>query len=57
VELAEGPASAGPVAAVLATRAVLGFGATWSTVSCAVVLALPAVRAVSAPPSRPAKAD
>jgi hypothetical protein len=45
-------AAAGPVAAVLGARAVLGFGAAWSTLSCAVVLALPAVRAVSAPPSR-----
>jgi hypothetical protein len=43
-------AAAGPVAAVLGARAVLGFGAVWSTLSCAVVLALPAVRAVSAPP-------
>jgi hypothetical protein len=43
-------AAAGPVAAVLGARAVLGFGAAWSTLSCAVVLALPAVRAVSAPP-------
>ncbi len=43
-------AAAGPVAAVLGARAVLGFGAAWATLSCAVVLALPAVRAVSAPP-------
>ena len=47
-------AAAGPVSAVLGTRAVLGFGAAWSTASCAVVLALPAVRAVTAPPPRPA---
>jgi MFS family permease len=40
-------AAAGPLAAVLGARAVLGFGAAWSTVSCAVVLALPAVRAVT----------
>jgi MFS family permease len=46
-------AAAGPVAAVVGARAVLGFGAAWSTVSCAVVLALPAVRAVTAlPPAR-----
>jgi hypothetical protein len=32
---------------------VLGFGAAWSTLSCAVVLALPAVRAVTAPPPAP----
>ena len=43
-------AAAGPVAAVVGARTVLGFGAAWSTVSCAVVLALPAVRAVTAPP-------
>ena len=47
-------AAAGPVAAVLGARAVLGFGAAWATVSCAVVLALPAVRAVTArPPPAP----
>ena len=45
-------AAAGPVAAVLGAGTVLGFGAAWSTLSCAVVLALPAVRAVSAPPCR-----
>ncbi len=45
-------AAAGPAAAVLGAGAVLGFGAAWSTLSCAVVLALPAVRAVTAPPSR-----
>jgi hypothetical protein len=46
-------AAAAPVAAVVGARAVLGFGAAWSTVSCAVVLALPAVRAVTAlPPAR-----
>jgi MFS family permease len=43
-------AAAGPVAAVLGARTVLGFGAVWSTLSCAVVLALPAVRAVTVPP-------
>ena len=43
-------AAAGPVAAVVGARTVLGFGAAWSTLSCAVVLALPAVRAVTAPP-------
>ena len=45
-------AAAGPVAAVLGAGTVLGFGAAWSTLSCAVVLALPAVRAVRAAPSR-----
>ncbi len=45
-------AAAGPVAAVLGAGTVLGFGAAWSTLSCAAVLAFPAVRAVSAPPSR-----
>ena len=43
-------AAAGPVAAVVGARTVLGFGAAWSTLSCAVVLALPAVRAVTASP-------
>jgi hypothetical protein len=43
-------AAAGPAAALFGARAVLGFGAAWSTVSCAIVFALPAVRAVSAPP-------
>ena len=43
-------AAAGPVAAVVGARTVLGFGAAWSTLSCAVVLVLPAVRAVTAPP-------
>jgi MFS family permease len=42
-------AAAGPVAAVVGARAVLGFGAAWSTLSSAVVLALPAVRAVTGP--------
>ncbi|HEY5351891.1 MAG TPA: MFS transporter [Streptosporangiaceae bacterium] len=45
-------AAAGPVAAVLGARVVLGFGAAWSAGSSAVVLALPAVRAVRAPPPR-----
>ncbi|MGI8447483.1 MAG: hypothetical protein ACR2MP_09960, partial [Streptosporangiaceae bacterium] len=45
-------AAAGPVATVVGARAVLGFGAAWSTLSCAVVLAIPAVWAVSAPPRR-----
>jgi hypothetical protein len=40
-------AAAGPVAAVVGARALLGFGAAWSTLSAAVVLALPAVRAVT----------
>lgn len=39
-------AAAGPVAALVGARTVLGFGAIWSTLSSAVVLALPAVRAV-----------
>jgi MFS family permease len=43
-------AAAGPVAAMVGARTVLGFGAAWSTLSCAVVLALPAVRAVTASP-------
>ena len=43
-------AAAGPVAAVVGAGAVLGFGAVWSTLSCAAVLLFPAVRAVSAPP-------
>ena len=43
-------AAAGPVAALVGARTVLGFGAAWSTLSCAVVLALPAVRAVTASP-------
>jgi len=52
-------AAAGPVAGVLGARAVLGFGATWSTLSTAAVLMLPAVRAVRAvrapiPPAPPA---
>ena len=42
-------AAAGPVAAVVGARALLGFGAAWSALSSAVVLALPAVRAVTAP--------
>ena len=46
-------AAAGPLAAVVGARVVLGFGAAWSTLSCAVVLALPAVRAVTAPPPAP----
>ncbi|HWG61710.1 MAG TPA: MFS transporter [Streptosporangiaceae bacterium] len=41
-------AAAGPVAAVVGARAVLGFGAAWATVSSAVVLAMPSVRAVRA---------
>lgn len=47
-------AAAGPAAAAIGARTVLGFGAAWCTLSAAVVLALPAVRAVGAPPaSRP----
>ena len=43
----------------LGARALLGFGAAWSALSSAVVLALPAVRAVTAPPpgSRPVATD
>jgi MFS family permease len=44
-------AVAGPVAAVLGARAVLGFGAVWSALSTAVVLALPSVRAVRGAPA------
>ena len=32
---------------MIGARALLGFGAAWSTLSSAVVLALPAVRAVT----------
>jgi hypothetical protein len=46
-------AAAGPVAAVAGARAVLGFGAAWSTLSCGAVLLFPAVRAVTAPPPAP----
>ncbi len=47
-------AAAGPVAAVLGAPAVLGFGAAWSAVSSAVVLAVPAVRGVLAPSAQTA---
>lgn len=53
VAFAFGPvafAAAGPVAALVGVRAVLGFGAAWSLLSSAVVLALPAIRAVTTPP-------
>jgi hypothetical protein len=43
-------AAAGPVAAVVGARALLGFGAAWSTLSAVVVLAIPAVRAVTGLP-------
>jgi MFS family permease len=48
-------AAAGPAAAAAGTGTVLGFGAVWSALSTAVVLALPAVRAVTwrAPPVPP----
>ena len=36
--------AAGPAAGLLGARTVLGFGAVWSAVSCAFVLARPAVR-------------
>jgi MFS family permease len=42
-------AAAGPVAAVVGVRAVLGFGAAWTLVSSAAVLALPSIRAVTSP--------
>lgn len=47
-------AAAGPVAAALGARAVLGFGAAWATFGTLVVLAVPAVRNLTwqnAPPS------
>jgi MFS family permease len=40
-------AAAGPAAAVAGPRLVLAFGAVWSVLSSAVVLAMPAVRAVT----------
>lgn len=40
-------AAAGPLAAVVGASAVLGFGAAWSTVSCAIVLTVPAIWAVT----------
>ena len=40
-------AAAGPVAAAIGAGTVLGVGAAWSTVSSAVVLALPAIWAVT----------
>lgn len=40
-------AAAGPVSAAVGARTVLAFGAAWCTLSAAVVLALPAVRAVT----------
>lgn len=46
-------AAAGPVAAVVGVRAVLGFGAAWSLLSSAVVLTLPSIRAVTSAESRP----
>lgn len=56
VAFAFGPvafAAAGPVAAVVGVRAVLGFGAAWSVLSSAVVLALPSIRAVTSAPRHP----
>ncbi|MFE7463009.1 MFS transporter [Streptomyces sp. NPDC057499] len=41
-----GLAAAGPVSVLVGTSAVLGFGALWQIVTVAVLLALPAVRAV-----------
>src|SRR5690242_2671547 len=40
-------AAAGPAAAVAGPRFVLAFGAVWSALSSAAVLAMPAVRAVT----------
>lgn len=47
-------AAAGPVAAAVGIGPVLGFGAAWSALSTAVVLSLPAVRAVTWRPPGPA---
>ncbi len=40
-------AAAGPVAAVVGARSVLGFGAAWGIASSLMVLAVPAIRAVT----------
>jgi hypothetical protein len=42
-------AAAGPVAGVVGPGAVLGFGAAWSALSSAAVLAAPAIWAVTWP--------
>lgn len=46
-------AAAGPVAAAVGVRAVLGFGAAWALLGSAVVLALPSVRSVTWQPGPP----
>ena len=48
-------ATAGPAAAVAGPRLVLAFGAVWSVLSSAAVLAMPAVRAVNWQPPRSGK--
>jgi hypothetical protein len=40
-------AAAGPVAAVVGARAVLGFGAAWAALGTFVVLAVPSVRHIT----------
>jgi len=47
-------AAAGPVAAALGARAVLGFGAAWAAFGSLAVLAVPSVRRVSWPAAGPA---
>jgi hypothetical protein len=42
-------AAAGPVAALVGARTVLGAGAAWAVASCAAVLTLPMIRAVTWP--------
>jgi hypothetical protein len=46
-----GLAAAGPVAAVVGTSGVLGFGAIWQLAAATTVLTFPAIR-VALPPSR-----
>jgi MFS family permease len=51
-------AAAGPVAAVLGARAVLGFGAAWAAFGTLVILAVPSVRSLTrqdTPPRQPFK--
>jgi hypothetical protein len=58
VAFAFGPlafAAAGPVAAVAGVRTVLGFGAAWTLLSTAFVLALPSIRAVTWPQPSPGR--
>jgi MFS family permease len=50
-------AAAGPVAAALSARAVLGFGAAWAAFGSAVLLAVPAVRRVTWRDSPPPGSD